>query len=66
MTTEPKTFDCLKFKAEAQEAIRQATEGMTPEQEIAWFEARTQNGPFKALVQRVEEAQKKRTGKVAA
>lgn len=66
MKTEEKTFDCLKYKAEAQETLQRATEGMTPEQEIAWFEGRAVQGPFKDLLGRVKEAEKKRSGRVAA
>lgn len=65
MKTENKTFDCLKFKAESQEALRRATEGMTPQQELAFIEARVAEGPFKDLLARVKESETKRSGTLA-
>ncbi|MGD0898676.1 MAG: hypothetical protein ABR915_12640 [Thermoguttaceae bacterium] len=32
-----KTFDCIQMKSEAQKAIRARVQGMTREQEVAFF-----------------------------
>lgn len=53
-------FDCVKFKGESQEQIRRETEGMTREQEVAYFRESVKRGPFADLWQRLEEARLKR------
>ncbi|MEX2013941.1 MAG: hypothetical protein WD896_01135 [Parcubacteria group bacterium] len=38
MTTPKKEFDSIQVKREAQEKIYEAIKGMTPDQEIAYFQ----------------------------
>ena len=46
MTREPKSFDVLEFKRQAQERIYQDIKDMTPEEEIAYFRQRALVGPL--------------------
>lgn len=48
MTTknEPKSFDAIKFKQQAQAQIYEEIKDMTPEEEIAYFRERALSGPL--------------------
>jgi len=39
-----KSFDCVEFKRQAQRRIYRDIKGMTPEQEIAYFEKHAEEG----------------------
>jgi hypothetical protein len=41
-----KPFDVLEFKRQVQADIYEATRHMTPEQEVTYYHARAQSGPF--------------------
>ena len=45
--------DCVAVKRRAQRRIMAATEGMDPKAEIAYFERRAAEGPFRELRQRI-------------
>ena len=49
-----KTFDCVGMKREAQEKIRDAVRGLSPEQEIQFFRAGAED--FERRVQAAKEA----------
>lgn len=41
MQTKRKTFDCVEMKRRGAEAVRRATDGMTPEEELAYWQRGT-------------------------
>ena len=41
-----KSFDCLQFKRQVQEKIREEIEGMTLEEEQEFFRRRAEEGPL--------------------
>ena len=41
-----KTFDCLAYKDRVQEEIHQEIKGLTPEQQIEYFNRHAEAGPF--------------------
>ena len=45
-TKTEKTFDCVEFKRRSQMAIFEQIQGMTHEQERAYFEQQAERGPF--------------------
>ncbi len=51
----PKRFDCVALKRAAQERIYQATQGMTPEEEIAFFRRSVRSGPLAELWRSLEK-----------
>jgi hypothetical protein len=51
----------VALKRRAQERIYRDTKGMTPEQEIAYFDRAVRSGPLAGFWQRVEEAQERRS-----
>jgi hypothetical protein len=42
-------FSCLEFKARAQERLREATAGMTTEEELRYLNHMAETGPFAEL-----------------
>jgi transcriptional regulator of acetoin/glycerol metabolism len=53
-----KTFDCVEFKRSAQLAIYEDIQGMTHEQERAYFERQAERSPVADWWKRVKAAQR--------
>ena len=58
MTT-TKDFDCIRFKRAAQEKIYEQIKGMTPTEEIAWFQRKVKSGPYGELSRRLAARDRK-------
>ncbi len=57
-----KDFDCIAFKRAAQEKIYEQIQGMTPDEEIAWFRRKVESGPYGELWKRISARDKKPNG----
>lgn len=53
-------FDCVEFKRQAQERIAKVIQGMTPEQEIAFYWESVDKGPIGEWWRSIEEAKQRR------
>ena len=56
MTTNEKDFDCLDFKRRVQLEINKDIQGMTHEQERAYFQEQAESGPLGDWWKRVKKA----------
>ena len=55
-TKTEKTFDCVEFKRRAQMEIYKDIQGMTHEQERAYFEEQAERGPLGEWWKRIKTA----------
>ena len=53
-----KEFDCVEMKRNAQKRIYEEIRGLSREQELKYFSDRTDQGPFRGWLKRVEECRK--------
>jgi hypothetical protein len=53
-----KTFDCLEFKYKAQERIYKIIKDFSPEEEIAYFNNKAKEGPFRDFVASLQKKPK--------
>lgn len=49
MKSQNKTFDCVEMKRRIQEKIYEETKDMTPQERVAYFRRRVEQGPFAKL-----------------
>ncbi len=60
-----KTFDCIEFKYKAQERIYNDIKNLSPDEEIAYFNRKVQEGTFSDFVRLVTLIESKRTNKLS-
>lgn len=59
-TKSKKKFDCIEFKEKAQARIYEDIKDLTPQQQIAYFNKRAENGPLGELWKRIRRESGKR------